>query len=238
MNLSVVNHPDIPITVIRTDRRKTASIKVVEGDVQVIVPSTLSDMGINDLIQKKSSWIRQKLQLQKLIKPVRPKEFVSGESFSYLGKNYRLKLHESNAGGVKLKGGYFVLGISESITGDDRIGYIKTQLTQWYVDHADQRLKDKSQRYAKLLGVSPNSINVKYYKARWGSCSIHSDITFNWRIIMAPHRIVDYVVVHELCHLNHHDHSPRYWKCVEAVIPDYLECREWLRVNGLGLQIN
>jgi predicted metal-dependent hydrolase len=78
---------------------------------------------------------------------------------------------------------------------------------------------------------------VKYFKARWGSCSTHGDITFNWRIIMAPHRIVDYVVVHELAHLKHHDHSPRFWKGVETVIPDYRECREWLKNYGQMLVI-
>ena len=171
MNLSVGEHPIIPITVIRTDRRKTASIKVVEGDVQVIVPSTLSEAGINDLVQKKSKWIRQKLQLHESIKPVRPKEFVSGESFAYLGKNYRLKLLQGDSKGVKLKGGYFVLAIPESTTANSRVDHIKSQLTQWYVDHADSRLKDKSNRYAELVGVMPNSVTIKHYKSRWGGCS-------------------------------------------------------------------
>ena len=237
MNLSVGEHPIIPITVIRTDRKKTASIKVVEGDVQVIVPSTLSEAGINDLVQKKSKWIRQKLQLQESIKPVRPKEFVSGESFAYLGKNYRLKLVQGDSTGVKLKGGYFVLSIPESTALGDRVEFIKAQLIQWYVKHADRRLKDKSDRYAELVGVMHKSVTIKHYKSRWGGCSIDGDVYYNWRIIMAPHRVVDYVVVHELCHLKHHDHSRQFWKSVGSVIHDYRECREWLKVCGQGLRI-
>lgn len=237
MNLSVGDHPIIPITVIRTDRKKTASIKVIEGDVQVIVPSTLSEAGINNLVKKKSNWIRQKLQLQESMKPVRPKEFVSGESFAYLGKNYRLKLLCGDSTGVKLKGGYFVLGIPVSTTTDDRIGHIRSQLIQWYVEHADSRLKEKSVRYAELVGVVPKSVTIKNYKSRWGGCSVHGDVYYNWRIIMAPHRIVDYVVVHELCHLKHHDHSHQFWNSVGSVVHDYRECREWLKDSGQGLQM-
>lgn len=232
MNLSVGEHPIIPITVVRTDRRKTASIQVVEGDVQVIVPSTLSEAGINDLVQKKSKWIRGKLKLQESIKPVRAKEFVSGESFAYLGRNYRLKLLCGDSTGVKLKGGYFVLNIPESTVLSDRGDYIKSQLTQWYLQHADNRLKDKTERYAELLDVVPKSVTIKHYKSRWGGCSVHGDVYYNWRIIMAPHRIVDYVVVHELCHLKHHDHSRQFWSSVGSVIHDYRDCREWLKVHG------
>ena len=236
MNLAIGNQQDIPIKVIRTDRRKTATIKIVEGDVHVIVPQHLSQKRIEELIKQKANWIRQKLHLQASIQPVRPKEYVSGEAFSYLGKNYRLKLSEGDTEGVKLKGGRFMLEVKNSLTGKARAQYVQTQLAQWYRDHAEQRLRDKAERYAPLLGVFPNSINVKYFKARWGSCAIHGDVTFNWRIIMAPHRIVDYMVVHELAHLKHHDHSPKFWKSVESVIHDYRECREWLKINGTGLQ--
>jgi predicted metal-dependent hydrolase len=199
-----IGHKEVPIKIIRTDRRKTATIKIVEGDVHVIVPRRLSQKLIEELIKRKTNWIRQKLHLQASIQPVRPKEYVSGEAFSYLGKNYRLKLSEGNTAGVKLKGGRFMLEVKSALTGEAKTQYVQAQLAQWYRDHAEQRLRDKAKRFAPLLGVSPNSINVKYFKARWGSCSIHGDVTFNWRIIMAPHQVVDYVVVHELAHLKHH----------------------------------
>ena len=233
----VIGQQEVPIKVIRTDRRKTATIKIVEGDVHVIVPQRLSQKRIEELIQQKSNWIRQKLHLQASIQPVRPKEYISGEAFSYLGKNYRLKLSEGDTEGFKLKGGKFILEVPKSLHGLTRDQYVKDQLTSWYRDHALQRLTAKAERYAPLLGVSPKSIKVKYFKARWGSCSIHGDITFNWRIIMAPHRIVDYVVVHELAHLIHHDHSQQFWKCVGLVIPEFSQRREWLKAAGSQLNI-
>ena len=127
--------------------------------------------------------------------------------------------------------------VPEELSGEARTDYVKNRLAWWYREHALQRLRQKADRYAPLLEVSPSSISVKYFKARWGSCSVGGDITFNWRIIMAPHRIVDYVVVHELAHLRQHNHSSEFWKCVGAVIPEYRECREWLKNHGMGLSL-
>jgi len=177
VNLAVGNN-EVPIKVIRTDRRKTATIKIVGGDVHVIVPMRLSQKRIEELIKQKANWIRQKLHLQASIQPVKPKEYVSGEAFSYLGKNYRLKLAEGDTEDVKLKSGRFVLQVPKALHGDARTACVKNQLARWYRDHALQRLRDKSKRYSVILGSTPNSINVKYYKSRWGSCSIHGDITF------------------------------------------------------------
>ena len=96
---------EFPIEVIRSNRTKTASIKVAEGQVQVIVPKRLSQIRVDELIRKKSPWIREKLRIQSEIVPVKPKEYVSGECFTYLGKNYRLKLSENGPVEVKLKAG-------------------------------------------------------------------------------------------------------------------------------------
>lgn len=110
-------------------------------------------------------------------------------------------------------------------------------LVAWYKEHAEKRLKQKVGRYSKIIGVEPVSVGIKSFKSRWGSCSVKGEICFNWRIIIAPNRIVDYVVAHELCHMKRHDHSPVFWKCVERVIPDYLECKKFLKVNGRGLEV-
>ena len=237
MNLDIGYGSEVAVNVVRTDRRKTATIEVVAGDVRVICPRRLSEERIEALVRRKAAWIRQKLRLQAALPPVKPKEYVSGEAFSYLGKNYRLKLTRGARGQVKLVGGRLTLPVPEELTGEARTDYVKNRLARWYREHALQRLRRKADRYAPLLEVSPSSVGVKYFKARWGSCSVRGDITFNWRIIMAPHRIVDYVVVHELAHLRQHNHSSEFWKCVGAVIPEYRECREWLKNHGMGLSL-
>ena len=114
----------------------------------------------------------------------------------------------------------------------DSDAYVRDHLCEWYKSRAEEKLREKMNRYAKVLGVTPKSFRIRNYKSRWGGCSVHGEITYNWRILMAPNRIVDYVVAHELCHLIEHNHAERYWKNVERVIPDWRECRDWLRIHG------
>ena len=224
---------DLSIEVVRTKRRKTASIKVIDGAVQAIVPDELSDGRIEALIQKRTPWIRKKLREQSQIVTPKPKEYVSGESFTYLGRNYRLKVSKDTDRKVKLKGGYLEVSLPKK----PKDGDIRSALVEWYEQHALDRLTEKTNRYAGIIGVSPNSISVRDYKARWGSCSSKGEISYNWRIIIAPHHIVDYVVVHELCHLKHPNHSPAYWKSVKREVSDYEVCRHWLKDHGSSLVI-
>ena len=228
---------DFPFEIFKTDRRKTASIKIVEGRVHVVVPKRLSDARVKDLIIKRTSWIKKKLRIQAETVLPKPKEYVSGENFTYLGRNYRLKLIPNGEEEVKLKGGYLTLGYQEKLPETDRQSIVKESLERWYKGHALKRLTEKSKRYEKILRVTPSSISLKNYKSRWGSCSNSGEINFNWKIIIAPHHIVDYVVVHELCHMLEHNHSSRYWRHVQSVIPYYKMDRQWLKVNGMGLFI-
>jgi predicted metal-dependent hydrolase len=222
------------VTVIRTQRQKSARLQVDDGTVEIIVPRELPTERIQKIIDEKTRWVKEKLYLHSQSMPVSNKEFVSGEAFPYLGRNYRLKLEAGNWQPVKLKYGRLLLTLPiESCTSEQ----IRDALIRWYRYQAEQRFAEKVRRYAKIIGVTPSSVGVKTFKSRWGSCSVKGEILFHWKVILAPHRIVDYVVVHELCHLKHHDHSPAFWKSVESVIPDYMECKEWLKVMGAGLEI-
>ena len=221
--------------VIRTDRRKTATVKVVEGQVSVVVPQRTSKAKVDELIAKKTRWIREKLLLQREHHPPKRKEYVSGECFTYLGRNYRLKIDSSSTKSVKLKNGQLVIEVPPSVQKRDQ--YVHTALEEWYREHALEKFREKVERYAKQVGVNPSSVGIKTFSGRWGSCNSKGHLEFNWKIILAPNRIVAYVVVHELCHLHHHDHSPEFWKCVERMFPDYSECKDWLKVNGRTLQV-
>jgi predicted metal-dependent hydrolase len=220
------------VEVIRTDRKRSASISLSNDSVKVTVPSTLSDNRIRDLVTKRTPWIKKKFQEQVDRPTPKAKEYVSGETFTYLGKNYRLKVLKGSSSSIKLKRGYLEVTLIEA--DNDPKTTIRQLLREWYKAHAKKRLIDKTKRFAKVIGVNPNSITVKDYKSRWGSCSVQGDISYNWRIILAPHSIVDYVVVHELCHMLEHNHSSKYWKHVERYVPNWRECREWLKHNELA----
>ena len=220
----------LPVEVVRTKRKKTASIEIKDGLIRVLVPNSLTDKRVNSLLEERASWINKKIRLQAEMPPYRSKEYVNGETFTYLGRNYRLKLVNTDTTTTRLKNGY----LEVPAQGEKAI---HASLTDWYTSHALAKLQEKTRRYAKTLNVEPSSVTVKDYKSRWGSCSTSGDITYNWRIIMAPHRIVDYVVIHELCHLVEHDHSDNYWKQVESLVPDYRERRAWLKTNANTLAI-
>ena len=228
---------DFPIEIIRTERSKSASIEIENDTVKVTVPQNLSDLRIEELIKNRTVWIRQKLKIQ--TETVRPKdkEYVNGESFTYLGRNYRLKCVSEGAGEVKLKNGYLTVTLPNGASAGAAERSVQQSLKNWYQTRALEKLKEKTKRYAAILGVNPQSVDVKEYKARWGSCSSSGDVSYNWRIIIAPHHIVDYIVVHELCHLLEHNHGAKYWKHVQTVIPNYKECRHWLKTHGMNLKI-
>ena len=216
----------------RTNRTKSATITVEEGKVCIVVPRQLEHERITKLLKDKNRWIKEKIALHREAQLKSTKQFVSGESFSYLGRNYRLKVLQGNYQPIKLSHGRFTITLRAGIENPE---LIQDSLLSWYKQHAELKLTEKAKRYAKIMSVSYNSVALKTYRSRWGSCSVEGDITFNWKIIMAPNRIVDYVVAHELCHLIHHDHSTKFWRELERIIPDYLDCKAWLKQQGASL---
>jgi hypothetical protein len=220
--------------VIRTDRRKTADIRVEEGAVSVVIPSDLPIERVDSLLKEKRQWIKEKILLHRQALPVSAKQYVSGESFPYLGRNYRLKVERGNFAPVRLLSGRLLVVLPQGV---EQPHMVRNALVRWYKRLAAQKLQEKVKRFAPMLGVEPVGVSIKTFKSRWGSCSAKGRIDFNWKIMMAPNRIVDYVVVHELSHLKQYDHSPKFWKEVERVMPDYAECKEWLKVNAGQLEI-
>lgn len=229
---------DFPVSVKRTGRRKTVAIRIVDGIVHVTVPMRLSESRILDLLRQKDRWIRRKLSEDGEKPKMRPRQFAHGESFLYLGSDHRLKLMEGARGKIRLRGDCLELSVPERLTGEAEKRYVRNQLALWYRDRASELLDAKTARFSGLMGVTPNHVEVKYFKSRWGSCSTEGTIKYNWRIIMAPQRIVDYLVVHELAHLVHHNHSPLYWKFVGSCLPDFHELRGWLKQNGPLLSLD
>jgi len=230
-----IEHSGFIAEVIRTPRTKSASIKVDEGAVSVVVPRDLPLERIQQLITDKKRWIKEKLYIHQQARPVSSKEFVSGEAFPYLGRNYRLKVERGSYQPAKLVKGSLIVTIPMGV---DDPNIVRNAVVRWYRTRALERLKDKSKRWASIIGVTPKSVGIKTFKSRWGSCSADAEVLFNWRVVMTPNRVVDYVVVHELCHLVRHDHSRQFWKLVEKVMPDYAECKEWLKANSRTISIS
>ncbi len=223
-------------------KRKTLGIKVgLEEGVIVRAPTHLPVDVIRKKVQEKGDWILQKLEKMGEIEPKpAPKEFMSGEKLPYLGRRYRLKVNKENNSSkevdVRLYRGKFYIGLSSQINESERRTKIRQALIKWYRSHAQKRIAERVEKYQSKIGVTPAKVKVKHQKKRWGSCSNKRNLNFNWRIIMAPISLVDYVVVHELTHLKYPHHSKEFWDTIASILPDYKERRERLRVKGNTLE--
>jgi predicted metal-dependent hydrolase len=222
------------VEVVRSIRR-TASLHIVGCDLQVRIPEHLEDERVAAILKQKRPWIRGKVAELKRVPPHRSKELVSGESFPYLGRNYRLKVHDGHQVGVCLSGGYLKATIRPTEQGKQRESRIQQYLQTWYRSRALERLQEKSTRYAELIGLSPTGVSVRNFRSRWGSCDKLGQLTFNWNIVKAPHSIIDYVVIHELCHILHPNHSSEFWKEVSKHDADFKIHRQWLKENARDL---
>ncbi|MBE5882566.1 MAG: M48 family metallopeptidase [Lachnospiraceae bacterium] len=113
----------------------------------------------------------------------------------------------------------------------------KEGIERRYRQAAKEYFPKRAEYYAGILGVTYERIRIAGQKTRWGSCSRSGTLSFNWKLMLAPPMVLDYVVVHELCHIKEMNHSPRFWKLVEEIMPDYKEYRKWLKENGNTLQL-
>lgn len=215
--------------VIRTARRKTADVRVEDGAVAIVVPQDTTAETIDRVLASKRRWITDKLTRHQQAQPLNPRQFVSGEAFAYLGRNYRLKVEQGPFAPVVLKEGRLIATLPEGRTHPHMV---RNALVRWYKRQAQRAIEQRVTRYQEQVGVTPRSISVRTFKSRWGSCTAKGDVAFHWAIMMAPSRMVDYIVIHELCHLKRHDHSPAFWKEVERLVPNYRECRDWMKDNA------
>ena len=227
----------IAYSVARSARKKTLAIRVEpDGSVEVVAPPAVADERIASLVRKKAAWIveRQRRVADVPPKPT-PREFVSGETFLYLGRQYRLRVRAGTEPGVKLTGRYLEATVARGSSSDDRPALVRALLEDWYRAHAAERLPERVAEWSTKLGVEPKAVLIREPQKRWGSCDAAGNIRLNWRIIQAPRRLVDYVVAHELTHLAHDDHGRAFWALLGRVMPDYEERREALRKAGGGI---
>jgi hypothetical protein len=224
---------NLNIDIKKTNRKKTVSFQIEKGIVKILVPKHLDKSRIDKLIKSKSKWIKTKLSKVDQILPYRKKDYVSGEDFLYLGKHYRLKILKGKKYNIELTDKYLKITI-KSHTKDNKI---KRLLKKWYFNNADNYLSELTNEISKKTGLNYRSVKVRNYKSRWGSCSSNGKIYYNWKIIMAPIRIIKYVICHELAHLKVHNHSPKFWMLLRSMYPNLDDAKTWLIKNKNTLDI-
>jgi len=222
------------VTVLKSSRRKTTALKIKQGEVFIYIPSRLPLKRATEFVLLKTSWIQKKLAEQSL-KEVPSKHFIDGESFLFLAKHYTLRLFQNNSSPSVIK-------TPDNLELHGRLNRlsktaIRAALVSWYKQQAKQYLTSRTAEISRKINLAPTSITVKTYKARWGSCGVRGDIQFNWKLMLAPPEVIDYVIIHELCHLKHHNHSAQFWQLVSINCPDFNVSRQWLKTNGFKLEL-
>ncbi len=224
----------------RGRRKKTVALQIQPNlSVVVLSPHFLDKARIKEIVQKRARWIIQKQEKIKKINAEMPKkEFVSGESFPYLGREYRLKVIKSKnekCCPCRLMSGRFHIEINIKFTGRGASRIVREKMREWYIERAKEKISERLQRYARLVGRTPQKIIIRNQEKRWGSCSHSGVLRFNWKVIMAPLSVVDYVIAHELCHLLIKNHSEKFWSKLSSIVPDYKKKRQWLKENSILL---
>ncbi|MEI6351512.1 MAG: SprT family zinc-dependent metalloprotease [Verrucomicrobiota bacterium] len=227
---------DIAYEIVRS-RRATADV-IIERDGRVLVraPESVPDERIEDIIEAKRYWIYKNLAEWRDLNATRVlREYRNGEGFLYLGRSYRLLLVANQEEPVLLKGGRFCL--RRDLVDRGEIAAAKAAFRDYYIARGTERITQRIQYFAPKAGVTPREISVRELGHRWASCSPTGNLAFHWKCMMAPPTIIDYIVLHELCHFHHLDHTDAFWNEVDKVMPDYGERKEWLRVHGAGLDV-
>lgn len=212
------------ITIIRSARRRTIGIQIEpDGSITVTAPYLIPRFVINNLLKEKAQWIQQKQQLMRARNP------NVSEGYLYLGKRYVVTLRQNKKAIVELEDKFYIASSSEK--------YVKTYLLSWYKQQARKIITQRVQLYAARTGLNYKSVSLMEATTRWGSCSSQKTLNFNWKLVMAPLEVLDYVVTHELAHLVELNHSRAFWETVRKMFPIYREYRTWLKRHGHTLKV-
>lgn len=226
----------------RTSRRKTIGITVrPDASVRVAAPKGTRKTTIASKVDGKAAWILKQQECCRRNARRASRKFVSGESLPYLGRQYQLRLASSREVGavvdVRLYRGSFEVVTPAGLDGVERARTVRAALVRWYRDHSLPLLEAGVEVFADRLGIAVPSVQIRDMPSRWGSAGPEGPLRFNWRIAMAPKRLVDYVAAHEVCHLRHPHHSPAFWRLLGRVIPDYAQRRGELQLLGARLTL-
>ena len=207
--------------IIRIKRRTIALIVENDGSVTVRAPLRLPEYTIQEFAEKHIDWIEKKKAEMRAVAPTQSKQYQPGETFLYLGREYSLEVSA---------------GQRKKLILDDRFKIAESALDNaefvfqnWYRQQAKQWIVERVKHLAELHQLHYEKVKITSARTRWGSCSPKNTLNFSWRLMLTPPEMIEYVIIHELAHTVHHNHSKRFWKLVEKLLPDYKARRKQLR---------
>jgi len=220
----------IQYSIIKSKRRKTSQITVDENQVIVRAPKSKSLKEIQNIMQDKAQWVfRKQLEFQKIKPSIRKISYTGGTTLPYLGKNCLLEIKKAQKkNSIKYKAGKFLVLIKGNKASKK---LVKKLYEDWLKIKAEKVFQTKIIKFSKKTQLVPKKILIKNLKNRWGSATNKGVVNLNSHLLKAPNDIIDYIIIHELCHLKIKNHSFRYWNLVRKFVPNFEEKKAWLEKN-------
>jgi len=210
--------------IVRSKRRTVALIVESDGSVTVRAPMRLPEIAIREFVEKHVDWVEKKKAEMRAVVPIQSKQYQSGETFLYLGREYPLEV---------------VADQSKKLILDDHFKIAKSALKDaelvfqnWYRQQAKQWIVERVKHLAELHQLHYDKVKITSARTRWGSCSSRNTLSFSWRLMLTAPEVIEYVIIHELAHAVHHNHSKRFWNLVEKLLPDNQKLRKRLKDYG------
>ncbi|MDP9127735.1 MAG: M48 family metallopeptidase [Pseudomonadota bacterium] len=233
---------DVPFTVIRNARRKRTIAFTIDDNMglRILAPSRARLSVIKTMLRKRSRWIEHKIAERQQSQALAPKPLGAREAVSYLGHFYKLNVTQDldRPHGCHLRPRQCFVNIPlEMLSASALRDEVRLEIQLWLKKRARTKFQKRMDLWSEILGVRYKKLMLSNPEQRWGSCSVDNVVRLNWRLIMAPLPLLDYVVAHELCHVLHKNHSMRFWRCLGRVMPDYRERRRQLRQMGNSLAL-
>lgn len=204
----------------------------------MVAPLRVSERTIHNFVKSQQDWVmtaQDKIEKNKqAIKKLAPEQYTDGASIPFRGEQHIIQLNFYTENQIKIESEQQLikLYLPKELEHENYHQLIRLALVDWMKKQAAKQVKKSVDIYAEKYKLYPRYVKIKTQKSRWGSCGIHNDINLNWLLILTPPKVMEYVVIHELCHIQERNHSADFWSLVERYCPDYKEHRLWLKQNG------
>lgn len=230
---SMLHSFQLPCRVRTTRRKGSIALRVSREEIRILAPQGTPASAIERLLQERQGWIEEAIATQQL-RPQQQREYQHGEQLLLGGIAYPLQTRPAARCALRFEQGGFTLEGPSQASREQR----QHAIWDWYQRRALAEWPARVQRWADYTGLTPSSLKIRRYRSRWGACTARGQVSLNTLLMMAPEAVLDYVIIHELCHLRHLNHSPAYWALVSQWCPEWQTQRRWLRSHGLQLQLD
>lgn len=230
----------IPYELINNEKSKSIRISIGIEGMKVSKPKRVKLEQVEELLSLKANWIyKHYIQFEQIKTNKYKRQWQSEEKVLYKGIEHSAKIHEYNGKKARLEFGAnnFEIFVNNTLSSEEKKESIEDAFKKWFIKMAKEAIGERLEFYCNKIGLSYNKFKIKEQKTRWGSCSKQKNLNLNWKLIMAPPWVADYVVLHEVCHLKYLNHSKDYWNMVSLYMPEYKKAQQWLKKNGQTLGI-